>query len=287
MEYSDLVRDVFDDERRRAFIVKNLKVSMSNLGFSEHLIEDLLSNINNLDLKMFIDTHKDELARVQLQYFFGELVPKYFKSYIIPEVPTGGKILDVGCGRGTLVACLAETGRYKEVVGLDIIAAPEWSDITDDVSRFVVVEDGGFFDFIKNEKPDHITLTWVLHHMEDDQQKRYLRALYEVLGEGSVMVILEDAYSEIIPPESGLESWEEFKTWDIEDRQKIMGAYDWIANRVFSMRSSMPVPFTYRTVEDWTGLFEDIGFTVTKSRFLGFPENRDVNTVQSILVVKK
>ena len=282
-----MVRDVFDKESRKAFIVKNLNVSMLNLGFSEHLIEDFLSNIATLDVEVFIDKYKDELARVQLGHFFDELVPKYFESYIIPEVPTGGKVLDVGCGRGTLVACLTETGRFQEIVGLDIIATPEWQGLSDDVTRFAVVKESDFFDFVQTEKPNHVTMTWVLHHMEYDQQKRYLRALYEVLDEDSTMVILEDAYSEVILPESGFESWEEFKKWNLEDRQKIMGAYDWIANRIFSMRSSMPVPFAYRSVEDWVSLLEDVGFTVIKSRFLGFPENRDVNTVQSVMVVKK
>jgi len=287
MEYQDVVRDVLSEQKKREFIVENLRNSMVRLGFSEALMSDFLDNIANLDLDALIDKHKEEFARVQLHHYFDEIVPGHFKKYVLPEIPKEGKILDLGCGRGTLLQTLVNEGFKNEMIGIDISSTPEWDAITSEQVRFEVVQENGFLDFIKKEEPDHITVTWVLHHMEFEQQKRYLSSLYEVLKEGAVIVAIEDSYAETIPPETGEESWEAFKEWGVDDRQKIMGAYDWLANRVLSMRTTMPVPFAYRTLEGWKEIFEEVGFTVTKTRFLGFPEECDVNTARSIIVTEK
>lgn len=287
MEYRDVVQDVLSDEKLHTFVTTSLRESMAKLGFSEPLMDEFLGNITNLNLPTFIEKHKDELARVQLGHFFDELVPRYFEEYVIPEVPSGGKVFDLGCGRGTLIRSLVERGQNEEIVGIDIKATPEWEAIVRDHVRLEVVQEDGFLPFLAKEQPDIVTATWVFHHMEFDQQKRYLDSVYQVLKKGATVVILEDSYSEVLPPESGKERCEAFMKLDVAERRKVMGAFDWIANRVFSMRTTMPVPFAYRTLEGWKELFEEVGFTVTKTRFLGFPDNRDVNTAQSVLVAVK
>ena len=287
MEYKDLVRDVLSDQKKRSFIVKNLRNSMVTLGFSEVLMSDFLDNIDHLDLEALIKKHHAEFTEVQLKHYFDEVVPEHFKKYVLPEIPQTGKILDLGCGRGTLFQTLVRTGFKNKMIGIDIIHTPEWDELASQQMRFEVVQESNFLNFIKEEKPDHVTLTWVLHHMEFTQQKRYLTSLYGILKEGATIVALEDSYADTIPPETGEDSWGDFKKWSIDDRLKIMGAYDWLANRVFSMRTTMPVPFAYRTLEDWKKVFEEVGFSVTKTRFLGFPEECDVNTARSIIVAIK
>ena len=285
-EYEDVVRDVLSDEKRRDFIVTSLRESMTSLGFSAMLINEFLDNITTIDTISFIQKYKEELTKIQLKHFFDELVPKYFKKYILSEIPDGGKVFDLGCGRGTLIQSLVDRGTNNEIVGIDIKETPEWDDIASEHVRFEVVQEANFLSFLEKEKPDIVTATWIFHHMEYDQQKRYITSLYKVLNKGATLVVLEDSYSEVLPPELGQERFEAFMKWSVDDRRMIMGAYDWIANRIFSMRTTIPVPFAYRTVEGWKELFEEIGFTVTKTRFLGFPD-RDVNTAQSVLVVVK
>jgi SAM-dependent methyltransferase len=287
MEYKDLVRDVLSDQKKRSFIVKNLRNSMVTLGFSEGLLSDFLDNIDHLDLEALIKKHHAEFTEVQLKHYFDEVVPEHFKKYVLPEIPQTGKIMDLGCGRGTLFQTLVREGYKNEMIGIDIIHTHEWDNLYNEQMRFEVVQEPDFLDFIKKEQPDHVTLTWVLHHMEFTQQKRYLTSLYGILREGATIVALEDSYADTIPPETGEDSWGEFKKWSTDDRFKIMGAYDWLANRVLSMRTTMPVPFAYRTLEDWKKVFEDVGFSVTKTRFLGFPQECDVNTARSIIVAIK
>ena len=46
MEYTDLVNNVFSDEKRKQFITDSLRESMTNLGFSDTLRDEFLQNID-------------------------------------------------------------------------------------------------------------------------------------------------------------------------------------------------------------------------------------------------
>lgn len=287
MEYTDLVNNVFSDEKRKQFITASLRESMTNLGFSETLRDEFLQNIDKLNVTDFIEQYKNELQRVQNEHFFGELVPVYFKENVVPEIPIGGKVLDLGCGPAILIQCLIERGENKEIVGVDIMPNARWDIISPKDARLEVIQESELLPYLEKERPDYVAVTWVFHHMEYEEQKRYLSALHDILKSGATIIVLEDSYSETLPPESGKERYEKFMQWNHEDRHKIMGALDWVANRIFSMRTTMPVPFAYRTLEDWKKVFEDTGFTVLKSRFFGFPDNRDINSPQSLIVAEK
>jgi hypothetical protein len=50
MEYQDVVRDVLSRPDLKDFVVENLRESMTNLGFSQGLINEFCDNIANLDL---------------------------------------------------------------------------------------------------------------------------------------------------------------------------------------------------------------------------------------------
>jgi len=215
-----------------------------------------------------------------------DLAAGYFARYIVPDVPPVGKVLDLGCGTGTLLKELLKRGG-TEVVGMDINSYPEWDALRKSGIRVKAVTEKNFIPFMEKELPDTVTMTWVLHHMDYIEQERYLIAMFSALKPGSRAVVLEDAYSEKLPPEKGKKLYDDFMTLSVEDRKRVMGVFDWVANRVLEQREKIPMPFGYRTLEEWQALFVKIGFTVTKTRFLGFPEDRDVNNGQSVLVAIK
>lgn len=286
MEYKDL-QLILSDTKVKDFLMDSLHESMSNLGFSKDLISEFLGSIDILDIQSFIEKHKEELSVVQLNHFFGELVPEYFNTNIVSEIPVGLKVLDLGCGRGTLIREIIKRGENSEIVGIDIKKDNEWDGLIKDGVRMEVVEEKDFLSILQRESPGVVVVTWVFHHMEYEQQKRYISSLHSVMKEGGLLIVLEDSYSTVLPPESGHDRYNKFMRLGIEDRQKVIGVLDWVANRIFSMRTTMPVPFAYRTLEGWCAVFFETGFKVVKQRFLGFPDDRDVNNPQSVLILKK
>lgn len=287
LQTNDVKEILSSDKALDSFIAQNLRSSLSEIGFSSDFLNELISNLGTLDVKVFGEKWEEELRQKYSVGFFQNLVPKYFSDYVVPVTPSASKIVDVGCGTGILDKLYAEEDRFGKVIGIDINPYPEWEIFRNEKIRFDVVEEDKFTDFLYTEKPDSIVLTWALHHMGYDEQERYLGYICENLKKDAMVVILEDSYSEVFSPENGIDKYEKFMEWNVEQRKKIMSVYDWVANRVLAQREKEPIPCSYRTLEQWNNVLEKSGFKVIKQKFIGFPSNRDINTPQSLIVAQK
>ncbi|MCI0566126.1 class I SAM-dependent methyltransferase [bacterium] len=285
--FNHMIPDLLENKDVHDYIVKNLKSSLSSIGFSKNLISDLTDNLKNLEVKSFDEKYSDELKEIYSIGFFQRLVPQYFSRNVVPEIPPSNEVLDLGCGTGILAKILVEENKFEHITGIDLHSYPEWELFKNPKITFKIVLESEFFDFLSKEKPDTATLTWVLHHMGHDEQERYIGYLYDVLTPDARLVVLEDSYSTELPPENDISVYDSFMKFSEDDRRKIMGVYDWVANKVLAQRDKVDIPLTYRTLEEWGKLFTDKGFTVLKKKFIGFPEKRDINTPQSLLIVKK
>lgn len=288
----DIISKFLGDQKLADFIFSNLRQSLKSIGFSAELIANLIDSlakigVSTFDIEKFGDTHKKELREVYTIGFFQKFVPDYFSKYVVSVTPIRGKIVDVGCGTGILAKLYAESKNFDEVIGIDINPYPEWDMFAKSNIRFQVVKENDFIDFLSKEQPDSLSITWTLHHMEFDEQKRYLEYIYKIMKNGSRAIILEDSYSTVLTPENGTDLYNQFISLSVGDRTKAMSVYDWIANRVLAQRNKVPIPFGYRTVEKWESLFAEVGFKKVSEEFIGFPENRDINTPQSIMVFEK
>lgn len=275
------------DEDICGFVKANLKQTLPSIGFSDQLVRELVNNLGQLDAEEFIKKHSVELDKVFTGGFFQDIVPRYFEKYVIPEIPSSQRFLDIGCGTGILIKRLSKIGKFGQLTGIDVLAYPEWEVRAGEYIKFQIISEEEFPGFLADYQPDSIALTWTLHHMPEFEQKKYISLVFSNMKAGSKLVILEDAYSETLPPENGLEKYEQFMKWDKESRKKIMSVYDWIANRVLAQREDVPVTFTYRTMEEWIELFESVGFKCQSRKFIGFPDERDINTPQSLMVFER
>jgi SAM-dependent methyltransferase len=287
LQLDDVREILLSNEKLFSFVIENLKSSLASIGFSENFIRDLLNNLGNLNVKGFGERWRDELKQKYSIGFFQNLVPKYFSDYIVPVTPPSEKVVDIGCGTGILAKLYGQDDRFQKVLGIDINPYPEWDVVRNDKVRFKVVKEDQFSNFLSSEKPDSIVLTWTLHHMEYDEQERYIEYIHENLKVGGKIVVLEDSYSADLMPESGLERYKKFMGWNSEERRQIMSVYDWVANRVLAQREKIPIPCAYRTLEEWSSVLEEKGFKPVIQRFIGFPDDRDINTPQSLLVAQK
>lgn len=272
----------------KSFIINNLRKSLFSIGFSKNFIRDLLKTLNNLKKYPELQSkYAHELDIVYLDGFFKKIVPAYFKTHIVPEIPASKKVLDLGCGTGILAERLSREERFSKIIGIDLHSYPEWETFVNEKIFFTVANKDGSFKLIEAEKPNSIILTWTLHHMSYADQKEYIRNFYLFMPYGSKMIILEDSYSENLSPIYGTNRYAEFMRLDKKERKQVMSFYDWIANRILAKRARVPVTFSYRTLEEWESLFKKTGFAVIHKKFIGFPNKRDINTPQSLIVVEK
>ncbi len=282
-----MISDLLKNREIHDYVVNNLQSSLSSVGFSKNLIDNLTKNLKNLDVKEFGRKFQDELNKIYSIGFFQKIVPEYFSQNVVPEIPASNEVLDLGCGTGILAKILVEENKFKHITGIDLHSYPEWELFKNPRITFKTVLEDEFFDFISEEKPDTATLTWVLHHMKHDEQERYIGYLYKVLKPGAHLIVLEDSYSTELSPINDIGVYDSFMKFNENDKRIIMGLYDWVANNILAQRDKVEIPMTYRTLEEWEKIFVNKGFKVIKKKFIGFPENRDINTPQSLLILKK
>jgi SAM-dependent methyltransferase len=269
------------------YVRDNLSQSLTSINFSKEFVVYLLKHLANLDFPNFYKKFDYELERIYTKGFFQNIVPSYFDKNVIPNIPASNYIIDIGCGTGILAHRLIRQSRFKKIEGIDISTYPEWKLFSSEKVKFKIVPQQDFDKYLSSTPFDNVVLTWSLHHMPYDEQESYLKKLFSHLKTGGTVVILEDSYSEKLKPEFGEDIWKEFMKLSADERRKVMSFYDWIANRVLAKRYAEPIPCTYRTLEEWSKIGEKIGFKTFKTIFIGFPDNRDINTPQSLIVFRK
>ena len=281
-----LIKEFLEDKKLKDFILENLRISLSSLGYSKLLIGDLFDLLDHFRIKEFQEKHNEELHKVHTIGFFQKIVPEYFQKYVVPSIPVVDKILDVGCGTGILAHILSKSKKFKQIIGIDLNEYPEWKEFSDSKVKFRVVRRVDFKEFLKKNHPDVIVLTWTLHHMSYKEQEEYLKEIYGAVDKIRI-IILEDSYSNELDPVEDVGIYDSFMEFTEEDRKKIMSVHDWIANRILEQRDKIPMPFAYRTVEEWDQFFRNIGFKVLDKKFIGSMKKRDIYNPDSLIILEK
>ncbi len=279
--------DKISDKKLYNYIIGNLESSLASIGFSNKFINYFKHDFSKLDFKDFYKQFSEEIHEVYDINFFQRIVPDYFNKEVVPHIPESNTILDLGCGTGILLHTIAKNQKLENLIGIDINKYAEWEQFQNPKIKFEIVKENEFKDFLKKTQPDNIILTWTLHHMNYETQPKYLEEIFEISNVGSRLIILEDSYSEQISPRNGQSIHNSFMKLDSSERKTVMSVYDWIANRMLARRKSTPIPFGYRTLEEWQNLCEGIGYKTIEKVFIGFPNKRDINTPQSLLIIEK
>jgi len=270
----------------REYIESSLSESLQSIGFEKCLIQDLNKCFDDFNFEYFKNKYASLLDDVHELNFHRKILPDIYKMCVLPLIPKAEKVLDLGCGNGILSKILFEAGNYKEILGIDVVEYPEWNEFRNKKLDYKLVERKDFNKFILDYSPDVVVLTWVLHHMEFNEQQQYICEMKKILKKGATIVVLEDSYSEKLNPKIGLDHHKLFMEFSPEDRLTIMSILDFVSNRVLSRERTCPVTFTYRTLEKWKQVFESTGFNVVSVDYLGFPTPKNINTPQSVLVAK-
>jgi len=107
-------------------------------------------------------------------------------------VPTGGTVLDVGCGNGLWILLLAQLGRLRGAVGFDTnaktIAVAQQAANQFTNSNIVRFEYRDANDEWPSGQFDMVSLIDVLHHVPPQHQINVLKAASECVAEGGLLL---------------------------------------------------------------------------------------------------
>ncbi len=118
-------------------------------------------------------------------------------EWVLGAVPPGGRVLDIGCGRGLLAGLLSSFGRANSGVGVDV---------SEDVlteARAATDKAGGGWRFVcareveawPEEAFDVVTMLDVMHHLPKDMRPEAIRAAASRLNPGGRLVFKDMADS--------------------------------------------------------------------------------------------
>lgn len=281
------IKQIIADPKLKDFIDNNLSQSLLDIGFKDVTVAHLLDTIADGNFEEFIIAHENELHLVHDVNFFEQFVPEFYKIHILKFIPKSKLALDIGCGKGVLARLLIKEKLFNKVIGLDIKEYVDWKEIKDSNLVFKLIRPAELENFLISFKADVTFLTWALHHMTFSLQEEYLKKIFNSMKNSGRLVLLEDSYASGSLPIVASTAYDNFMTLSEHDRQRVMSVYDWVANRVLARRIETPITFTYRTVEEWSALLRRIGFKIVTQRFIGFPNHRDINNPQSLIIASK
>lgn len=167
---------------------------------------------------------------------------------LLPYVPQGGSVLDVGSGNGDIAHRLQRDGGAASVCGIDVIAYP-------DPLVPTVAFDGARIPY-DDHTFDLVTLIDVLHHTDHPG-----RLLAEAVRVSRGRVVIKDHYW--VTP---------FDRW-------VLSLSDYLGNKA----DGVALPYTFLRLEQWAALFDDLGLTVVSSeRFLYAPYDRSRHVIFAV-----
>lgn len=164
---------------------------------------------------------------------------KWIYEQVKDYISARDEVLDFGCGTGRAGAYIREKTGCK-IIGVDVVRYPIRAIKT-------VFYDGKIIPF--PDKSFNVALvSFALHHIPLDQQKKILLELKRVTN--GKIIILEDMV------EFGLKKW-----W--------LYFVEYILNRIYFTKA--PVPFAFRTPEEWQKLFGAAGLIVANQKTIRSP----------------
>lgn len=166
-------------------------------------------------------------------------------SLLVPYVPAGGTVLDVGSGNGYIASRLLHEAGAASVSGVDVLPQPKpHVPVTVFDGEHLSYEDGAF---------DLVTLIDVLHHTETPG-----RLLAEAARVSKGPVLVKDHY------------------WVTRLDRWILALADYLGNKPHGVA----LPYNFLRMEQWSALFDELSLTaVSTERFRYAPYDRSKQVV--------
>lgn len=125
-----------------------------------------------------------------ISFFIAE---KRIKKKVIAftEISENDRVLDFGCGTGTLCRMISEVPVKIELVGVDTDMKILEIAKRKKVGNFELVQYNGETLPFENDSFDKIIVTWVFHHLAIDQKIQAINEIHRTLKPGGKLVIAD------------------------------------------------------------------------------------------------
>lgn len=187
--------------------------SSSGVSDSKPGAEDLRSRSMNL------------VERVHDRAVFGRRV-RVLADHLATMIPSGARVLDVGCGDGSVATRVMETRTDVEIVGIDVLVRPRTHISVQQFDGTTIPYDDDSF--------DATTFVDVLHHTADPTV-----LLAEAARVAKVIVIKDHLAEGFLA-------------------RQTLRAMDWVGNA----SHGVVLPYNYWTRARWTSAFEHLGLRI-------------------------
>lgn len=188
-------------------------------------------------------------------------------------------ILDFGCGKLAYLKNMAEqNSKIKKFIGIDSKSQPVLQDLD---SRIEFARD---LDAVADASVDLVVVKLVLHHLQNKQETQNIfMQLRRVLRSGGKLIIFEESFPNMRCSVKDAEKYlvkfnlemsaatQDFLQLSEIEKIKFLFLNDWLMNL---QNTYMPWTGFYKSMEDWVGLVESVGFREKESHFLGAIKQR-------------
>ena len=222
--------------------------------------------------------------------YMGIKLKEFDLEVVRDAIPQESIIADIGAGKNKLGRAILEYSDQnglgvKNVVGTDL---NDWTDKTgkpDHRLSFVYQESGVRFP-LSSDTFDTVIVKWVLHHMSQEDQIKFLKSIKRILKPGGRIIIFEamgtaagdeDIQREFRDETKNPRTWpagsfreanlkltEDFMRLTADQQRKVNALEDYLGHNLVMGRDWMPQPFTYLPVTEFQSLLAGLGFTENK-----------------------
>lgn len=277
MELNNFLVSCISDKKVFAFTENSLIRGYSYYGIPKKIpsqIMDLLKTNKKLNVKVKeirkiseINNKTSLFWNIRGDYEDKKKRHKVITDYIYKYLK-GDRILDVGCGQGEIGNLILHKNKLKDYTGTEIYFSKY---LKNEKNMHFILQKKSSKIPVKKNSMDTVILIDMLHHVKKDEQSNIIKDVRDKLSGKGRVILFEYSFSDEKPPFLKNKDGLEFNKLSKIQKIKALALMDWISNIVILNRK-MPLPFSYRSLEDWIKLFAKNKFVLLKSEYLGFPE---------------
>jgi hypothetical protein len=102
-------------------------------------------------------------------------------------------------------------------------------------------------------------------------QEKLLKLIKNKLKPNGKIIIFEYTFSNLQRPTLRNYVTQNFLKLNLTQKLMYLRIMDWLAN-VAVLKRKIPMPYSFRTYEEWKELFINLDYKIAKSKFIGFPK---------------